>query len=194
MSAARRLIDLSEGIASSGGASRSDALRILPLARELAEARGELAGYPTTRFFADWALHSQLDRASAQALLDRVAKVVRDNWSGDVGNIVIGISQLLSPYLLRDELERLFCSANVPLLVLRLPEPWTTFARWILQDLLEKPVIGSAFPDSEKEAGWGTTPRELRLTADSMPGSPIQWRVAIGPRVQLVGDLKRVDP
>jgi hypothetical protein len=190
--AAKRLRDLSEQVMATGGASRSDALRILPLSRELAEQRGELGVYPTVRFFADWSLHSKLDRASARSLLADLQGLVAAHWDGDMGEIVLGVSRLLSPYRLRDELVTLFGAASISTVLLGLPEPWTQFGSWILQDLLDKPIIGGPFTAEEEATGWGTVPRELRLFSDPEPGSQIKWQIGIGPRVQLVGDLKKV--
>ena len=192
MVASRRLNQLTEQVAQTGGANRSDGLRILPLSRELAETRGELPLYPKIRFFADWSLHAKLDRKHAKSLLADIATIVENEWDGDAGKIVVRISEFLSPYALQKELAKLFESENIPPLLLGLPQPWTQIASWILQDLLDKPLIGSQFTEDEEKTGWGTTPRELRLIADPKPGSQIQWQINIGPRVRLVGNLIKV--
>lgn len=128
MSAACSLQQLFDQIHEAGCGNRSDVLRMFQLSRELAEARGELKIYPTLRFFADWSLHSELNRASARLLLSRLRSIVEAHWYGNPDTLPLAISEALSLGALHDELLQLLTSANLPLFLLDQPEPWTQCA------------------------------------------------------------------
>lgn len=189
MPAARRLQALFDQILDCNQASRSDCLRMFILSRELAEACDTLDSYPTVRFFADWSLHSKLNRRSAHRLLSQIAHIVDSNRDSNPSDLVVEISRALSISNLRTELEMLYRTANLPVFMLDQPEPWIQCAGWLLQDLIDKPVIGSKFTEEEKRTGWGTTPRSFKLIADPMPGSQIEWEIELGPRVKMRGRL-----
>lgn len=184
----RRFQQLFDQINAEGGASRSDCLRVFSLARELAESQESLKSYPTLRFFADWSLHPKLNRASAKYLLKRIEIIIDKYRDSPPDNIVREISQALSINALHDDLSKLLSTENLPIFMLNQPQPWTQVVSWLIQDILEKPVIGSKFTEEEEETGWGSKPRELRLTAKG-EGSPVMWEVKLGPRVIIRGHL-----
>jgi len=190
VSSARRLQQLFDHVQKAGRASRPEALRLFPLARELAEARAKRGNYPTLCLFADWTLHSELDRTSARDLLTRIGAIVERHWANTTNQLPTEVSKEISVDRLRNELRQLLTDEGLPVFMLE-PECWTQIASWLLQDLLDKPIIGSKFTSEEEETGWGKIPRVFRLVAEPGPGKPIMWEIDLGPRNKITGMLIR---
>ncbi|WP_028863782.1 hypothetical protein [Psychromonas aquimarina] len=191
MPSIRRLQHLFDQIRNEGLANRSDVLRLFSLVRELAESKGKLKSYPSLRFFADWTLHPKLDRASARELISEIVTIYGKHKDGNPSDISKDISNLLSIDTLHQEIQELLIGSGLPVFLIEQPEPWQQCVSWLLQDLIDKPIIGSEFTEEEERTGWGITPRAFRLEADPRPGSQIMWRVDLGPRVRLTGRLVR---
>ena len=189
MPAKKRLSEFFEHVTSGGELSRFEALRILPLARELLEQSGSTKQYAKIRFYGDWSLHPQLDRESAKLLMSEIAKVFQEHSSSPPDRVIKGVSQVLSVASLRAELIQLFTHHSIPTYLFELQDLWRQYISWLLQDLIEKPIVGSQFTAQEMATGLGslTTPRVLRLIAEDEPGSPIKWCVEMGPLMRVHG-------
>ncbi|MBN2508675.1 MAG: hypothetical protein JXB03_00305, partial [Spirochaetales bacterium] len=147
--------------------------------------------YKQINFFGDWMVHTKLDRQNAKRLIKSVDEIVQRELSLSVtdGKIIESISKLLSMQELKNELISLFEKYSIPIFLFIEPQPWVQCATWLLQDLHNKPIIGSDFTEEEKRTGWGKTARVLRIIADSIPRKEIMWCVEIGPRVHIEGKL-----
>src|SRR5437867_1739661 len=60
---------LNRQLSSKAPVTEARVVYILVLTRKLLERQGELNKYPMLRFYCDWALHTNMDRAGAQRIL-----------------------------------------------------------------------------------------------------------------------------
>src|SRR5262245_51960577 len=135
MTSTRRLQALMEQLAI-GVPTQSGVLRIFSLARELIENKQQ-SQFQKLKFYADWMLHSQLDRRHARELLERIGHIVERRWSNESSQIVAEISKELSVVDLRQELITLFTENKIPTVLLKNPERWHQCACWLLEDLID---------------------------------------------------------
>lgn len=186
MPAKRRLNNLFSQMKMVNSATASDCIRIFSLTRELVEANNQFRDYPTLKFFTDWSLHPKLSRQSAKNLLNEIATIIKNNESSNPKNIVVDVSKSLSIAKLHSELLLIFKDANITDFILRRPDLWNQCVTMLIQDLIEKPIIGSEFTKEEVKTGCGIIPRQLKLIEKN---NQIMWVITCGPRVKLQGLL-----
>lgn len=149
--AQRRIEDwLSRLRESNGQMAREDVCFLMVQARQLVEASGTGSDFSVVSFFADWTVHSRLDRnRGGFAVLQEITRILARNWSRGQEDVVTGVSKVIGFGRLRREMLALFRGFDLPTVLFEAHENWLSVCGFLLWHLEGQPI---AFP--EKPTGW----------------------------------------
>jgi hypothetical protein len=129
---------------------REDVCFVMVQARHLIEASAAPERYRVVDFYADWTVHTALDRSAVcfEALRD-ITRVIAENMAPTSPDLTTQISRIIGFPQLRAELMALFRENNLPVTVFEFWENWNGFAMFLLWHLAGQPI---GFPADPKGA------------------------------------------
>lgn len=148
---------------------REDVCFLMVQARHLIEASGTPERYSVVNFYADWTVHTALDRSSVclEALRD-ITRVVAENMAPTSPDLTSQISRIIGFPKLRRELIALFRENTLSVVLFEFYENWKSFVMFLLWHLVGQPI---GFPDQPKGAA-----RRIR---DEMLALPRPYSIAV---------------
>lgn len=126
--------------------NREDVCFLMVQARHLIEAADTPERYRVVAFYADWTVHSALDRSVVcfEVLRD-VTRVLAENFNPTRPDITREISRIIGFPQLRSELMNLFRDNGLPTILFDYRENWSNFVMFLLWFLAGQPI---GFPDN----------------------------------------------
>jgi hypothetical protein len=129
-----------------GGMKREDACFLIVQARHLIEASGTPDKYRVAAFYADWTVHTSIDRSViCFEMLRDITRVIAENSDSASPNFTTYISRVIGFPQLRAELINLFLDNNLPILLFEHKENWQNFVKCLLWFLAGQPI---QFPEN----------------------------------------------
>ena len=124
--------------------AREDVCFLMVQSRHLIEVSGDAAAYRTVSFYADWVVHSALDRSPVcLEVLRDITAVIAANFN-PTGNVTAEVSSVIGLPRLRAELTRLFQGNDLPIVIFRFRENWKGFVAALLWFIEGQPI---GFPE-----------------------------------------------
>lgn len=149
--AQRRIEDwLSRLRESNGQMAREDVCFLMVQARHLVEASGTSSDFRAVAFFADWTVHSLLERTKGGfEVLHEITRILARNWSRGQEDVVTEVSRVIGFGRLRREMLALFRRFELPTVLFEVPENWLSVCGFLLWHLEGQRI---EFP--KKPTGW----------------------------------------
>lgn len=127
-----------------GHVEQEDACFLMVQVRHLIEEDGQKDQYRTAQFYADWTVHTKLDRSElCLEILRDITAVLAENWGHTEKDVTAEVSKVIALSRLKSELITLFRANGLPIEPFDIAENWQGLAGLIVSFLLNKPV---AFP------------------------------------------------
>jgi hypothetical protein len=142
MNARYRIEHWFERLAQPGGQmKREDVCFLMVQARHLIEASGTPERYPVVNFYADWSVHTALDRSPVcfEALRD-ITRAIAENMAPTSPDLTSQISRIIGFPKLRRELMALFLANNLSVVVFEFYENWKGFVMFLRWHLAGQPI------------------------------------------------------
>jgi hypothetical protein len=142
MKAKDRLNDWFRKLAQSNGRmNREDVCFLMVQARHLIESSATPDKYRITAFYADWTVHSAIDRSVVcfEVLRD-VTRVLVENIRNTRSDFPREISRIIGFPKLRSELKGLFNDYGLPTIIFDYRENWSNFVSFLLWSLAGQPI------------------------------------------------------
>lgn len=126
--------------------NREDVCFLMVQARHLIEAAGTPERYRVAAFYADWTVHSALDRSHVcfEVLRD-ITRVLAENFTPTRPDITREVSRIIGFPQLRSELMNLFRDNRLPIILFDYRENWSSFVMFLLWFLAGQPI---GFPEN----------------------------------------------
>ncbi len=154
-----------------GALNPDQALQIFRQIRKIIEVDASASLYPSTRFFADWLVHTQLSNPFALDLIERLNRVVTD---GDPIELVV--PHALGLHRLRAEMIELFAHYDLDDELLQTGSLWMRFGSLMLEEIIETPLVFPADPGKKGkvvDALDRIRTHWIAAHGDPAPGEPI---------------------
>ena len=129
---------------------REDVCFIMVQARHLIEMSNTPARYRTASFYADWIVHSALDRSVVcfEVLRD-ITRVLAENFDQTKPDVTREISQVIGFPKLRSDLMNLFRDNGLSIALFEYLENWNGFLMFLLWFLADQPISFPQIPRSQ---------------------------------------------
>lgn len=126
--------------------NREDVCFLMVQARHLIEGASTPEKYRVAAFYADWIVHSALDRSPVcfEVLRD-ITRVLAENFKPTRPDITREISRIIGFPLLRSELTNLFRDNELPIIIFDYRENWSSFVMFLLWFLADQTI---SFPEN----------------------------------------------
>ena len=133
-----------------GDASREDICFVMVQTRHLIETADDPDTYRTAAFYADWVVHTALDRSKVcfEVLRD-IAAVLASNLDPTRPDITAEVSRQIGFPRLRSEMALLFRANDLPTVLFDYRENWRNFVMFLLWFLAGQPIT---FPEELRGA------------------------------------------
>jgi len=124
-----------------GRMDREDICFLMVQARHLIESAKSPSSYRMVAFYADWTVHSALDRSVVcYEVLKEITRVLADNFTNTRPDITREISRIIGFPILRDELRKLFTEYGLPTVIFDYQENWNSFISFLLWFIENQPI------------------------------------------------------
>ena len=124
---------------------REDVCFLMVQARHLIEESSSQSRFRLVRFYADWTVHTALDRSVVcYEVLRDITQVLSLGFDQTQGNITRDISKVIGLSQLRSELLILFREHRLPLVLFEYLQNWNAFVQSLLWLLTDQSI---SFPD-----------------------------------------------
>jgi hypothetical protein len=126
---------------SSAQMNREDVCFLMVQIRHLIEAAGKPERYRVASLYADWTVHSALDRSSVcfEVLRD-ITRLLAENFNQTRPDVTREISRIIGFPQLRSELLALFKNSGLPTILFDYRENWENFVIFLLWFLADQPI------------------------------------------------------
>ena len=129
-----------------GRMTREDVCFLMVQVRHLIEAASTPERYRLAAFYADWTVHSALDRSPVCFdILRDITIVLAENFSPTRPDITREISRIIGFPQLRSELMNIFRDNELPIMLFDYRENWNSFVMFLLWFLAGQPI---SFPEN----------------------------------------------
>jgi hypothetical protein len=121
--------------------NREDVCFLMVQIRHLIEAADKPERYRVASFYADWTVHSALDRSSVcfEVLRD-ITRLLAENFNQTRHDVTREISRIIGFPQLRSELLALFKDSGLPTIIFDYRENWENFVIFLLWFLAGQPI------------------------------------------------------
>ncbi len=132
---------------------REDVCFLMVQTRHLIEASGTPDRYRLAAFYADWTVHTALDRSPVCfEILRDITRVIAQNWGPTSPDLTSQVSGVIGLPRLRAELMTLFRENDLPVTVFEYYENWKGFGMFLLWHLAGQPIGWPADPKGRVKA------------------------------------------
>jgi hypothetical protein len=129
-----------------GRMTREDVCFLMVQTRHLIEAARRPEQYRVADFYADWTVHSALDRSHVCfEILRDITRALAENFNPTRPDITREISRIIGFPQLRSELMKLFSDNGLPIIVFDYRKNWKNFVEFLLWFLAGQPI---SFPEN----------------------------------------------
>ena len=186
-----------------GQMAREDACFLMVQARHLVEARPDPSPSRVVGFYADWTVHTKLDRSVVcLEILRDITRVLADNFSTTHTDVTLEVSRVIGLHLLRSQLVALFKASGLPTAVFEYRVNWIGFVGFLLWLLEGQPIEFPAKRGNQVEAIYqealqagapsGIVVEGLEIVR---VGEKAHWMLHVGgkKRVRMVGQIGLAD-
>jgi len=138
---------------SEGTIQREDVCFLMVQIRHLIETSKANENYRVAAFYADWTVHTALDRSIVcfEVLRD-VTRAISENFSTTKPNFTNEVSSLIGFPQLRTELIALFHENGLPTTIFEKAENWNIFFNYLLWHVAGQPIAFPATPTGRAKA------------------------------------------
>lgn len=145
MIAAKRLSSWFDNVQQRNGSlSREDVCFIMVQSRHLIEISGDKGKFRIASFYADWVVHSALDRSPVCfEMLKDLTERLAANFSPTSPDLTTQISAVIGFPKLRAEMKELFTSNNLSTAIFDYRENWKNFVSFLLWHILDNVITWS---------------------------------------------------
>ena len=128
--------------------NREDVCFLMVQIRHLIETAPDPERYSVAAFYADWTVHTALNRSVVcfEVLRD-ITRVLVENLDPTSPDITTQISRIIGFPELRSELKNLFLDNGLPVVLFEYRENWRGFVMFLLWFLADQPI---GFPENPK--------------------------------------------
>ena len=147
MNARQRIAEWFDRLNQGAKMSKEDVCFLMVQIRHLIETSSTRSNYRIASFYADWTVHSALDRSPVCfEILRDITRVLVESWAVTSADMPGKISGIIGLPKLRAELTTLFSEYQLPLAVFEYYENWKYFGAFLLWHIEGQPITWPSEP------------------------------------------------